>query len=40
MPASGELALIASHQLRLEKADDNLTRMLEAFEHLESGVVL
>ena len=40
MSVSGELALIASLEMRLEKAGDNPGRMLEAFEHLESLVVL
>ena len=35
-----ELPLIASLQLRLEKALGNHAHMVEAFEHLESGVVL
>ena len=40
MPRHTELPLIASLQLRLEKALGNHARMVEAFEHLESGVVL
>ena len=40
MPRHTELPLIASLQLRLEKALGNHAHMVEAFEHLESGVVL
>ena len=39
MPRHTELPLIASLQLRLEKALSNHAHMVEAFEHLESGVV-
>ena len=35
-----ELPLIASLQLRLQQAEDKHVRMVEAFDHLESGVVL
>ncbi|MCY7388392.1 MAG: diguanylate cyclase, partial [Burkholderiales bacterium] len=35
-----DLSLIDSLRLRLEKAEGNLNRMVEAFDHLESGVVL
>lgn len=40
MSRSTELPLIASLQLRLESAEGSLARVVEAFEHLESGVVL
>ena len=40
MPSHIELPLIADLQLRLEAALGNHTRMVEAFEHLESGIVL
>lgn len=40
MPDRTELSRIASLQSRLDKAERNLNRMVEAFEHLESGVVL
>ncbi len=40
MPRHIELPLFADLQLRLEAALGNHTRMVEAFEHLESGIVL
>jgi diguanylate cyclase (GGDEF)-like protein/PAS domain S-box-containing protein len=40
MDRQPELTLIASLQQRLEEAEGNHARMVEAFEHLESGVIL
>ena len=40
MSNRAELSRIASLQSRLDMAEGNLNRIVEAFEHLESGVVL
>lgn len=40
MPRNTELPLIASLEWRLQKSAGNLARIVEAFDHLESGVVL